>query len=337
MAARPIIFALANPDPEIGYPDARAARPDAIVATGRSDFPNQVNNVLGFPFLFRGALDVRATEINEPMKVAAAKALAALAREDVPDAVAKAYGLPSLHFGPEYLIPKPLDPRVLLWVAPAVAGAAMETGVARVAARPRPLPGAAGGAAGQIAGDDAHRLQQGQNRSPKRIVLAEGEHEKMIRAAHQLVEERIARPILLGNPRRDRPQGRRHAARPDAASRSSIPTTSDLRERYAQRLLGPAAAQGRHASARPHELILKPDYFAAVMVEHGRCGRHDLRPHLPLSRRPAPAAADHPHRAGDAHGRRRLPGDHPAPCAVLRRYDGQYRSRRRKRWPRSPS
>src|SRR6185369_6320638 len=123
---KPIIFALANPDPEIGYREAKAARPDAIVATGRSDFPNQVNNVLGFPFLFRGALDVRATEINEPMKVAAAQALAALAREDVPDAVVKAYGLTSLHFGPEYLIPKPLDPRILLSVAPAIAKAAME-------------------------------------------------------------------------------------------------------------------------------------------------------------------------------------------------------------------
>ena len=139
MAPRPIIFALANPTPEIGYEETLAARPDAIVATGRSDYPNQCNNVLGFPFLFRGALDVRATEINEAMKVAASTALAQLARGDVPDAVAKAYGVTSLHFGPEYLIPKPLDPRVLLWVAPAVARAAMPPAYSATDQRSAPL------------------------------------------------------------------------------------------------------------------------------------------------------------------------------------------------------
>jgi malate dehydrogenase (oxaloacetate-decarboxylating)(NADP+) len=133
MADRPIVFALANPDPEISYPDARAARPDAIVATGRSDYPNQVNNVLGFPFIFRGALDVRATAINESMKVAAVHALAALARETVPESVSKAYGGAEFRFGPEYLIPKPFDPRVLVWEASAVAKAAMESGVAQAA------------------------------------------------------------------------------------------------------------------------------------------------------------------------------------------------------------
>src|SRR5436305_5161977 len=121
MAPQPIIFAMANPDPEITVEEVAQVRSDAIMATGRSDYPNQVNNVLGFPFLFRGALDVRASEINEAMKVAAARSLAALAREDIPDAVTKAYGRFALKFGPEYLIPKPLDPRVLLWVAPAVA------------------------------------------------------------------------------------------------------------------------------------------------------------------------------------------------------------------------
>jgi malate dehydrogenase (oxaloacetate-decarboxylating)(NADP+) len=131
MAPRPIVFALANPDPEIGYDEAVAARPDAIAATGRSDYPNQVNNVLGFPFIFRGALDVQAKTINDEMKVAASNALAALAREPVPDVVLDAYGLSSLSFGPGYLIPTPLDPRVPLWVAPAVAEAAMRTGVAR--------------------------------------------------------------------------------------------------------------------------------------------------------------------------------------------------------------
>ena len=131
MAPNPIIFALANPDPEIAYDVALAARPDAIVATGRSDFPNQVNNVLGFPFIFRGALDVRATTINDEMKLAATRALAALAKEDVPDSVLRAYGVERLEFGREYIIPKPFDPRVLIWEASAVAQAAMETGVAQ--------------------------------------------------------------------------------------------------------------------------------------------------------------------------------------------------------------
>jgi malate dehydrogenase (oxaloacetate-decarboxylating)(NADP+) len=123
MAEKPIIFPLANPDPEIGYEEAKAARPDAIVATGRSDYPNQVNNVLGFPFIFRGALDVRASSINEEMKLAAAYALASLTKEDVPDSVLRAYGVNNLQLGRDYIIPKPLDPRVLLWVAPAVAKA----------------------------------------------------------------------------------------------------------------------------------------------------------------------------------------------------------------------
>jgi malate dehydrogenase (oxaloacetate-decarboxylating)(NADP+) len=132
MAPHPLIFALANPDPEIPYDVALAVRPDAIVATGRSDFPNQVNNVLGFPFIFRGALDVRATTINDQMKLAATRALAALAKEDVPDSVLRAYGIEHLEFGREYIIPKPFDPRVLIWEAAAVAQAAMETGVAQV-------------------------------------------------------------------------------------------------------------------------------------------------------------------------------------------------------------
>lgn len=131
MAENPIVFALANPDPEIGYEEARAARSDVIMATGRSDYPNQINNVLGFPFIFRGALDVRARAINEPMKIAAARALFELAQEPVPESVLQAYNLDELHFGPEYFIPKPLDPRVVFWVAPAVARAAMESGVAR--------------------------------------------------------------------------------------------------------------------------------------------------------------------------------------------------------------
>lgn len=198
MAPQPLIFALANPDPEIKYDLAKATRPDAIVGTGRSDYPNQINNVLGFPFIFRGALDVRAKAINEEMKVAAAKALAALAKEDVPDAVLKAYGLEALRFGPEYIVPKPVDPRVLLWEAPAVAQAAMESGVAR-----RTLD------LNQYREQLEARLGKGREvmRSiitkakshPKRIAFGEGEEPKIIRAAAQIEEEGIGKPILLGN------------------------------------------------------------------------------------------------------------------------------------------
>src|SRR5262249_52933898 len=191
MARDPTVFALANPNPEITPEEAKAARPDVIMATGRSDYPNQVNNVLGFPFIFRGALDVRATEINEAMKRAASQALAALAKLDVPDSVSKAYGGQSFRFGREYLIPKPFDHRVLLWVAPAVAEAAMKSGVAR-----QPIADM---------GAYLRRLEamlsrsrevmsvviQKARRDPKRIVFPEGEHPKVLRAAKILVEEGI--------------------------------------------------------------------------------------------------------------------------------------------------
>ncbi|GAC1345981.1 MAG: NADP-dependent malic enzyme [Myxococcales bacterium] len=199
MAKRPIVFALANPDPEISYPDAKAARDDVIMATGRSDYPNQVNNVLGFPFIFRGALDVRARAITEEMKMAATRALAALAREKVPDSVSQAYGGKKFAFGPDYIIPKPFDSRVLLWVAPAVAQAAMEGGVARTTVD---LP--------------AYResLRKRQSRShevmgvifnkarkrPARIVLAEGNQQKILQAAQIMREDGICEPVLLGEP-----------------------------------------------------------------------------------------------------------------------------------------
>jgi malate dehydrogenase (oxaloacetate-decarboxylating)(NADP+) len=199
MADRPILFACANPDPEISYPDAKAARPDVLMATGRSDYPNQVNNVLGFPFLFRGALDVRARRFNDEMKLAAVRALASLAKEDVPDAVARAYGVESLHFGPEYLIPKPFDPRVLLWVAPAVAKAAMETGVARLTLdleEYRERLEARLGKSREIARAIIHRAIV----DPRRIVFPEGSHPRILRVAAHLVAEGIANPILLGKP-----------------------------------------------------------------------------------------------------------------------------------------
>ena len=264
MAPKPIIFALANPDAEIGYLEAKAARPDAIVATGRSDFPNQVNNVLGFPFLFRGALDARATEINEAMKIAASRALAALAREDVPDAVAKAYGLGSLRFGPDYLIPKPLDPRVLLWVAPAVAQAAMESGVARVPLDMEKYPEQLEARLGKSR--EMMRIVFNKAKSdPKRIVLSEGEHEKMIRAAYQLVEERIAQPILLGNA--DVIAAKAAAMLLELRGVQIVdPALSDRREAYIERLLVLRQRKGVTRN-EAEELISRPDYFASLMVD----------------------------------------------------------------------
>ncbi len=199
MAKDPIIFAMANPDPEIKPELAREARKDVIIATGRSDYANQVNNVLGFPFIFRGALDVRAKQINEEMKFAASKALAALAKEDVPDSVIRAYGGESIKFGREYIIPKPLDPRVLLWEAPAVAEMAMKTGMARknidIDEYKEQL------AYRQGKGERIRYFFQNKARSSggtKRVAFAEGEEQKVIRAAYQIQDEGIATPVLIG-------------------------------------------------------------------------------------------------------------------------------------------
>ncbi len=199
MADDPIIFAMANPDPEIKYDLAKAARPDVIVATGRSDYPNQVNNVLGFPFIFRGALDVRSSAINDEMKLAATMALCELTREDVPDSVLNAYGLESLKFSRDYIIPKPFDPRVLLWVAPAVAKAAMESGVARLTIdideyrEELALRQGKGQQVRHFILNEAKAVKQ-----QERIVFAEGEESKIIRAASQVIDEGIGIPILVG-------------------------------------------------------------------------------------------------------------------------------------------
>src|SRR4051794_12260796 len=198
MADRPIVFALANPDPEISYPDAIMARPDALVATGRSDFPNQVNNVLGFPYIFRGALDCRATGVSEAMKLAAARALAALTREPVPDSVTMAYGGKALRMGPDYFIPKPFDPRVLWWVAPAVAKAAMDSGVARitfdVAEYRERLLSKGSNAAYTI----MRRITKEAQRDPRRIVFPQAANPRLLRAVQQIAEVGIAKPVLLG-------------------------------------------------------------------------------------------------------------------------------------------
>ncbi len=197
MAPNPLVFALANPDPEITYEEARAVRDDLIMATGRSDYPNQINNVLGFPFLFRGALDVHATGINEEMKLAATYALAALAKEDVPDSVCRAYGVERLRFGRDYIIPTPFDPRVLVWEASAVAKAAMETGVAQnpvdINEYREQLENRLG-KSHELMRIMVHKAQA----HPKRVVFPEGNHQKILRACRVLTEEKIAVPILLG-------------------------------------------------------------------------------------------------------------------------------------------
>lgn len=199
MADYPIVFAMANPDPEISYDDAVAARKDIIMATGRSDFPNQVNNVLGFPFIFRGALDVRATQINEEMKMAAVRALAELAKQQVPDMVNMAYGERNLHFGPDYIIPKPLDPRLLTEVAPAVAKAAIESGVARKEIEDWEKYKQTLAARLGLDNLFIRMLNSKARKDPRKVVFAEADNAKVLKAAQLVKDEGVAFPILLGN------------------------------------------------------------------------------------------------------------------------------------------
>jgi malate dehydrogenase (oxaloacetate-decarboxylating)(NADP+) len=265
MAADPIVFAMANPDPEIDYEAAKSARDDTVVmATGRSDYPNQVNNVLGFPFIFRGALDARATEINEAMKVAAAESLADLAREDVPDAVVKAYGDQPLQFGPEYIIPKPLDPRVLFTVTPAVARAAIESGAARteidLATYAEQLEARLGKSREMM-----RVVLNKAKTDPQRLVLAEGDDEKMIRAAYQILDQEIAEPVLVGEEDRIDRIATRLGLRFDPEVLD--PEEGDL-ERYADRLYELRQRKGitkREAA----DLVEDGNYLASVMVEMG--------------------------------------------------------------------
>lgn len=202
MAPRPIVFAMANPDPEISYEDATGAREDIIMATGRSDYPNQVNNVLGFPYIFRGALDVRASAINEPMKLAAVKALAELTRSPVPDIVNMAYNATDISFGRSYIIPKPLDPRLLVTVAPAVAKAAIESGVAR-----KPITDweAYEVELSKRLGIDNQLMRaigSKARKDPRRVVFADAENAKILKAAQIALDEGVAFPILLGDPKK---------------------------------------------------------------------------------------------------------------------------------------
>jgi malate dehydrogenase (oxaloacetate-decarboxylating)(NADP+) len=267
MADRPIIFALANPDPEISYPEAKAARPDALCATGRSDFPNQVNNVLGFPFIFRGALDVRAREINETMKIAAAHALAALAHEPVPDSVANAYGVESFRFGPDYLIPKPFDPRVLWWCAPAVAKAAMDSGVARVTLdldeyRDR-LQRRMGGSQQTV----MRRIIQRAKTDPKRVVFPEGDNIKVLRACQIVLDEGIARPILLGQEGKIRQRSRELDLDLDGVQILN-PREAPQYAAYAQEFAALRCRKGV-TMATAQRYLARRIYFGMMMVRHG--------------------------------------------------------------------
>ena len=267
MAPDPIVFAMANPDPEIGYDEARAARPDAIVATGRSDYPNQVNNVLGFPFIFRGALDVRATDIDEGMQLAAVRALADLAHEDVPDSVLRAYGLEGLRFGRDYLIPKPVDHRVLLRVPPAVARAAMDSGVARVpiadfAAYQRRLETLISRRLELMRG-----ILDRAKRDPKRVVFPEGEHDQILRAAKILVDEGMAHPILLA--RREVIAGKlRDLELPEERVTILHNESSELFEPYARRLHEMRRRDGITLE-QARKLMRLRNYFGSMMVEQG--------------------------------------------------------------------
>jgi malate dehydrogenase (oxaloacetate-decarboxylating)(NADP+) len=267
MAPNPIVFALANPNPEISYDDAKAAREDIIIATGRSDYPNQVNNVLGFPFIFRGALDVRASQINDEMKLAASHALAELAKEEVPDAVKRAYGGLELTFGREYIIPKPFDPRVLTSVAPAVAKAAMETKVARKEitdwdAYKEELLEHLG-----ISREVVRRTVEKAKGNPRRIVFPEGEEYKILKAAQQLVDDNIASPILLGDEEVIRKQLEIHHISPDGLTfvdpfkdskfNSYVDEFYKLRQRR-----GVSRLEAKN-------LIKQPNYFGSMMVRMG--------------------------------------------------------------------
>ena len=314
MADAPIVFALANPDPEISYPAARAARRDVLMATGRSDYPNQVNNVLGFPFIFRGALDVRARAIDNGMMVAAARALADLAKEDVPDSVLRAYGVDRLEFGPEYLIPKPLDPRVPLRVAPAVAAAAMASGVARntidLAAYTEQLANRL--TRGREVMSDVTRKAQ---TAPKRVVFSEGEERKIILAAARIQQEHIGLPILLG--REDVIRATMKELRVTVPIEIVDPATTKRAGQLRRRTARKAAAEGNHpargsCAAPPAELLRRHDGAG------GRRRRLRRRPDLPLSRRHrARPASDRVRARGLASGRAVRDDHHDGRAVVL--------------------
>ncbi len=287
MADNPIVFAMANPDPEITYNDAINARPDVIMATGRSDYPNQVNNVLGFPFIFRGALDVRARAINDEMKTAACMALANLAKQDVPDSVIRAYGGKKLGFGREYIIPKPFDPRVLLWEAPAVAKAAMESGVARQPIKDieayKDALEARLGKSREVMRVFIHKAQS----APKRIVFPEGEEEKILRAAQIILDDKIAKPILLGNVAAIQ----QHIAELDLdldGAEVIDPSNSAKLKEYVADFYQERLRKGMTASSAERR-VKNPNVFGMMMVKSGEADGliSGLTQHYPDTLRPA--------------------------------------------------
>jgi malate dehydrogenase (oxaloacetate-decarboxylating)(NADP+) len=274
MAKNPIIFAMANPDPEIDPLTAKKARPDCIVATGRSDYPNQVNNVLGFPAIFRGALDTRATQINEEMKLAAVHALAKLAREDVPDNVSASYGGKSFKYGPEYLIPKPFDPRVLLWVAPAVAKAAMDSGVAQKNIENfnvyKDTLESFQGPSKVFVRSAIHKVKANISSTgmmPK-IVFPEGASAKILKAISVLVDEQICQPILLGYPEQVKEKIKNLEIKNLDQLLVLQPSQHPRFKDYVAELHKRRSRKGV-MSTEADRLIRDPHYFAAMMVELG--------------------------------------------------------------------
>ena len=270
MASNPIVFALANPTPEISYEDAMAARPDVLMATGRSDYPNQINNVIGFPYIFRGALDTQARAINEEMKLAAVRAIAGLAKQPVPDVVNEAYHVNNLTFGPDYFIPKPVDPRLITEVSCAVARAAMESGVARK----------------HIEDWDAYRLRLRElmgyeskmtrqlydiaRRNPQRVVFAEGIHPNMLKAAVEAKSEGICQPILLGNDEAIEKLARQLDISLDGIEIVNLrhPDEAPRRERYA-RILAEKRAREGVTYEEANDKMFERNYFGMMMVETG--------------------------------------------------------------------
>ncbi|CAN5634540.1 NADP-dependent malic enzyme [soil metagenome] len=290
MAKNPIVFAMANPDPEITYEAAIAARKDVIMATGRSDYPNQVNNVLGFPYIFRGALDVRATTINEEMKLAAVKALAALTREPVPDMVNLAYNEKTISFGPDYIIPKPLDPRLLSTVAPAVARAAMESGVAKYPiqdweAYELELNKRLGldNQLSRVIGNKARK-------DPRRVVFADAENIKILKVAQLVIEEGVGYPILIGDEKKIR-----KIAMANSIDLEDMPIidpksdeTHELRKRFAEMFYAKRQRKGvnRHEA---NKIMKDRNYFGCMLVESGEadCMISGLTRNYPDTIRPA--------------------------------------------------
>ena len=273
MAEKPIVIAMANPEPEILPSEARKVRDDIIMATGRSDFPNQVNNVLGFPFIFRGALDVRAKKINEEMKLAAVHAIAKLAREDVPESVSASYSDEQFSFGPEYIIPKPFDPRVLLWVAPAVAKAAIESGVAQKELKDfdlyRDQLEAQFGPAKAFVRNAINKVQARRNGDEKtKIVFPDATSVRVLKAAQEIIDENIATPILIGYP--DQVREKIKECELDRLDQVQIvhPSQSPHFESYVDEFYGRRKRKGvtwNEAS----RLMSDPNYFAAMMVNMG--------------------------------------------------------------------